>query len=62
MRRTRLALTLLSIAIVGRAAWLTAAATAPRPAVTFSETIAPIVFDKCVTCHRPGEAAPFSLM
>jgi len=62
MRRTLLALTLLSIAIVGRAAWLTAAATAPRPAVTFSETIAPIVFDNCVTCHRPGEAAPFSLM
>lgn len=62
MRRTLVALTLLSIAIAGRAAWLTAAPTPPRPAVTFSETIAPIVFDNCVTCHRPGEAAPFSLM
>src|SRR5512138_3192894 len=30
--------------------------------VTFSETIAPIVYEKCVTCHRPGEAAPFSLV
>jgi hypothetical protein len=30
--------------------------------VTFSETIAPIVFDNCATCHRPGEAAPFSLL
>ena len=30
--------------------------------VTFSETIAPIVYDNCVTCHRPGEAAPFSLI
>jgi hypothetical protein len=28
---------------------------------TFSETIAPIVFDNCVSCHRPGEAAPFTL-
>jgi len=30
--------------------------------VTFSETIAPIVYANCVTCHRPGEAAPFSLI
>lgn len=29
---------------------------------TFSETIAPIVYQNCVTCHRPGEAAPFSLI
>src|SRR4029077_8732857 len=29
---------------------------------TFSETIAPIVYANCVTCHRPGEAAPFSLI
>jgi hypothetical protein len=35
------------------------AATAPA---TFSEHIAPIVFDNCATCHRPGEAAPFSLL
>src|SRR5687768_18558285 len=31
-------------------------------AVTFTETIAPIVYDNCVSCHRPGEAAPFSLI
>jgi hypothetical protein len=30
--------------------------------VNFAEHIAPIVFDKCVTCHRPGEVGPFSLM
>ncbi|MBZ5577027.1 MAG: cytochrome c [Acidobacteriia bacterium] len=29
---------------------------------TFTETIAPIVYRNCVTCHRPGEAAPFSLI
>ena len=30
--------------------------------VTFTETIAPILYSNCVTCHRPGEAAPFSLI
>jgi len=30
--------------------------------VTFSENIAPIVYENCVTCHRPGEAAPFALI
>ena len=30
--------------------------------VTFAETIAPVVYANCVTCHRPGEAAPFSLI
>ena len=36
---------------------------APRlEPVTFSEHIAPILYENCVTCHRPGEAAPFSLI
>lgn len=30
--------------------------------ITFSEHIAPIVFENCSSCHRPNEAAPFSLM
>jgi len=30
--------------------------------VTFSKDIAPIVFENCSACHRPGEAAPFSLL
>src|ERR1700683_2299539 len=30
--------------------------------VTFSKHIAPLVFDHCAPCHRPGEAAPFSLL
>src|SRR5262245_5495846 len=59
---------LLSIAVCAMAAaWLTAvtaASSSPQTAgaVTFTETIAPIVYDNCVTCHRPGEAAPFSLI
>jgi hypothetical protein len=31
-------------------------------APTFNKDIAPILFGQCVTCHRPGEAAPFSLL
>ena len=30
--------------------------------VTFSKHIAPIVVENCVTCHRPGASAPFSLL
>ena len=30
--------------------------------VTFNEHVAPIVFEHCSPCHRPGEAAPFSLL
>ncbi len=29
---------------------------------TFNRDIAPIIFHSCSTCHRPGEAAPFSLL
>ena len=30
--------------------------------ITFARDVAPIVFDKCASCHRPGGPAPFSLM
>ncbi len=29
--------------------------------VTFSKDIAPIIYENCTSCHRPGEIAPFSL-
>jgi tetratricopeptide (TPR) repeat protein/mono/diheme cytochrome c family protein len=34
----------------------------PPAAVTFNKDIAPILFANCVSCHRPGEVAPFSLL
>src|SRR5262245_21943756 len=38
------------------------AGTSQRRPVTFTETIAPIVYANRVTCHRAGEAAPFPLV
>ena len=29
---------------------------------TFNKDIAPIIYDKCTSCHRPGQTGPFSLM
>jgi mono/diheme cytochrome c family protein len=29
---------------------------------TFTKDIAPILYEKCATCHRPGEIAPMTLM
>jgi len=41
-------------------------ATASGPAdakkVTFTKDVAPIFFNNCVQCHRPGEIAPMSLL
>ena len=48
----------LAALLVGGGA-LTGAAAAP---VTFTKDIAPILFQNCVPCHRPGEVAPFSLL
>ncbi|HMC75826.1 MAG TPA: hypothetical protein VKH34_01795 [Vicinamibacterales bacterium] len=39
-----------------------ATAESRRRAVTFSEDVAPILYANCVSCHRPGEAAPFALI
>ena len=40
---------------------LSTAAEAPA-AITFNRDIAPLFFEHCSTCHRPGTAAPFSLL
>ena len=33
-----------------------------KATVTYSKDVAPILNNNCVTCHRPGEIAPMSLM
>jgi len=35
---------------------------AAEPGVTFARDVAPIFFEHCVSCHRPGEVAPMSLL
>lgn len=30
--------------------------------ITFSQQIAPLLYQHCAECHRPGEAAPFSVL
>src|SRR6266550_2702016 len=58
MNRTVWATTLGLAMSLASAATATAAGGAP----TFSKDVAPILFTKCVSCHRPGEVAPMSLM
>src|SRR6266487_4089356 len=42
-------------------AFASTAATNPSP-VTFTKDVAPVLQKNCQECHRPGEAAPFSLL
>lgn len=55
MRRTSLWLAATMVAM------LAPQAIANETIPTFNRDIAPLVFEKCTKCHRPGEAAPFSL-
>src|SRR5687767_12334807 len=56
--------------VLGILLGLSAAATAATSAAqqnsmaspTFSRDVAPIVFNKCASCHRPGEVAPMPLL
>jgi len=41
---------------------LSAPAAKKAPKVTYAENVAPILNRSCVSCHRPGEVAPFSLI
>ncbi|MFL6215909.1 MAG: c-type cytochrome [Blastocatellia bacterium] len=59
----------LSLSLIAMAALLIMAtpsindanAAGPAP-VTFTKDVAPIFFNKCAACHRPGEIAPMSLL
>src|ERR1700680_3917207 len=48
--------------LFGRPAFLPPSTAEPEKQVTFNRDIAPIIFHSCATCHRAGEAAPFSLL
>ena len=49
---------------VGLAAgWMTTGSTSSTSELpSYATDVAPILFEKCTPCHRPGQVAPFSLM
>ena len=55
-----MAIVLLAASALARAD--AAANVQPASVPTFNKDVAPIIFNNCSSCHRPGEVAPFSLM
>jgi mono/diheme cytochrome c family protein len=51
----------LALVAIGHAQAPNRAATDPG-APTFTRDVAPIMFTKCASCHRPGEVAPMALL
>ena len=49
-------------AIVGAGRGMQAAPQSTDSVPTFTHDVAPILYANCVTCHRPGEIAPMSLI
>lgn len=59
----RSTLRVLAVALLGFSAFTSPEARGGEPAkVTFTEHVAPIVFENCAGCHRPGRGAPFNLL
>ena len=51
------------LALVAFAGLVPAGDTEKAPFVpTFNRDIAPILYQNCSNCHRPGEVAPFALL
>lgn len=51
-----------ALSVLSLASLPTGAAAQVPAEPTFADDIAPIFYDSCVTCHRPGEIAPMSLI
>ena len=54
--------TIFAIAAVAIGLTTSIAAATATATPTFNKDIAPILYEHCATCHRPGEVAPFSLL
>src|ERR1043166_4330712 len=56
----------ITLAAVGIRSWPAASGRSapahPPGNLTFNKDIAPIIFENCAPCHRPGQAGPFSLL
>src|SRR5439155_1168529 len=53
---------LLVLIIAGASAWRAVPGWTAEPDVTFTHDVAPILYAKCVACHRAGEVAPMELL
>jgi hypothetical protein len=62
MLKTRLTKAAALAATVLALSAIPAARTNPAGTPTFSKDVAPILFKNCVSCHRPGDIAPMSLL
>jgi len=63
MKRIRIVgLALIAIVAAGLFALPASFASGPAKNVTFNREVAPILYKSCAECHRPGEAAPFSVL
>lgn len=59
-----------ALLVLGAAVWISCAPPSQHRTndvrlsgpVTFNRDVAPIVFQHCVPCHRPGQSAPFGLL
>ena len=52
---------IIRIVCAAAVACLTTSSLRAAEPVTFSKDVAPVVFQHCTPCHRPGEIGPFSL-
>ncbi len=63
LKRTLFCLAALAlVAAVGFASAPNTKNNADANAATWAEDIAPLLYENCVTCHRPGQVAPMSLL
>ncbi|MEW6211512.1 MAG: thiol-disulfide isomerase [Acidobacteriota bacterium] len=60
--KKRLRIGIVTVALAGIVAFAAAARETGASGVTFTKDVAPIIFNHCAECHRPGEIAPMSLM
>ena len=62
LARGTAALTILAAAFIASPLSRADGLTKSKGPVTFNKDVAPVLFKNCVECHRPGEAAPMSLL